>query len=201
MSIDKLNRNVTVTLSVILLFFISIAIVFAKEKEKRQFEGEYWSKGAHFQINGEAVAIAEDGIHDPSNITAMFGLQLPEVAMGDFPRDEAGLTDWVQALRKGHIAPRSDLTGMGIDLKPLDLDIVFTDTEAMPNVLFPHAAHTEWLSCNTCHPYLYQKKKGTSNISMTDVLNGKSCGLCHGKIAFAPTKNCMRCHSVSDGKK
>jgi len=165
-----------------------------------KFNGQFWSKGTHFQVTGKSVPIAEDGIHDPSNITAMFGLQLPEMAMGDFPRDSAGLTDWVQALKKGHIAPRSDVEGIGPDLNPIDLDIIFADTGTMPKVLFPHRQHTEWLACKNCHPAIFVKKKGANDIKMTDVLTGKFCGVCHGKIAFAPTKNCMRCHSVASSK-
>lgn len=163
-----------------------------------KLEGEFWSKGAHFQVTGEAVPIAEDGIHDPTNITAMFGLQLPEVAMEEFPRDSAGLIDWVQALAKGHIEPRSDLNGLEPPLKPIDLDIIFGNTGAMPKVLFPHRAHTEWLACKNCHPAIFVEKKGANSFKMMDVLQGKYCGVCHGKIAFAPTKNCMRCHSVAN---
>lgn len=181
------------------IFLGITALPVAAEKDK--FEGEFWSKGTHFQITGESVPIAEDGIHDPTNISAMYGLQLPEEAMGEFPRDTAGLIDWVQALKQGHIAPRSDLHGVGEDLKPIDLDIIFPDTGAMPKVLFPHRQHTEWLACKNCHPDIFVKKKGANNIQMADVLSGKYCGVCHGKIAFAPTKNCMRCHSVSDDKK
>jgi len=178
-----------------------IAFFLTSVQAAEEFKGEFWSKGTHFQITGEAVPIAEDGIHDPANITAMFGLQLPEVAMGDFPRDGAGLTDWVQALNKGHIAPRSDIEGTGPDLKPFDLDLLFTDTGAMPNVVFPHRAHTQWLACKNCHPAIFKKKKGSADIKMADVLGGKYCGVCHGKIAFAPTKNCMRCHSKPVAKK
>ena len=180
---------------------ILLAVISASAVAKdNKFEGQFWTKGTHFQVTGEAVPIAEDGIHDPSNITAMFGLQLPEVAMGEFPRDSAGLTDWVQALNQGHIAPRSDLNGTGEDLKPFDLDIIFPDTGAMPKVLFPHRQHTQWLACKNCHPDIFVKKKGANDIKMTDVLTGKFCGVCHGKIAFAPTKNCMRCHSVASKK-
>lgn len=161
-----------------------------------QAEEEFWSKGTHFQITGKAVSLAEDGIHDASNEAVISAKQQPVDAMKDFPRDSIGLLDWVQTLRKGHIHPRSDILGEGPDLKPTDLDIVFSDTGAMPNVLFSHKSHTEWLACKNCHPAIFKEKKGSSDILMKDVLQGKFCGLCHGKIAFAPTKNCMRCHSV-----
>lgn len=187
-------------LTTALFVIISLAgNVFAEEPKK--YEGEFWSKGTHYQVTGETVPIAEDGIHDPTNISALFGLQLPEEALVDFPRDSAGLTDWVQALEKGHIEPRSDLEGTGPALKPLELDIIFANTGSMPKVLFPHKQHTEWLACKNCHPDIFVQQKGANKFNMMDVLTGKYCGVCHGKIAFAPTKNCFRCHSVPDAKK
>jgi len=180
--------------------FFPVARLRRKQHLKINLKVNFGVKESHFQVTGEAVPIAEDGIHDPTNITAMFGLQLPEVAMGAFPRDSAGLTDWVQTLNKGHIAPRSDMNGTGPDLKPIDLDIIFSDTGAMPKVLFPHRQHTQWLACKNCHPAIFVKKKGANDIAMMDVLSGKFCGVCQGKIAFAPKKNCMRCHSVSTTK-
>lgn len=181
----------------ILVAMITVGLMaMAVAEEKDKFSGEFYSKAKSFQLDGEVILIAEDGIHDPSNITAIYGLQMPADAMAHFPRDSVGLIDWVQTLNKGHIAPRSDLNGTGPDLKPIELDIMFSDTGAMPGVLFPHKQHTQWLACKNCHDGIFQKKKGSSNIKMEDVLNGKYCGVCHGKIAFAPTRNCMRCHSV-----
>lgn len=185
-------------LIILAVFGLSFSLM-AEEKDK--FDGQFWSKGAHFQIDGKVVPIAEDGIHDPSNISAMYGLQQPVEAMEYFPRDSAGLIDWVQAMKEGHVAPRSDLLGEGDNLKPLDLDIIFPDTGAMPQVLFPHKAHTEWLACKNCHPDIFVEKKGANSIQMNDVLTGKFCGVCHGKIAFSPVKNCMRCHSVEKPEK
>ena len=166
-----------------------------------KFEGQFWQTADHFQTTGKIIPLEEDGIHDPANESAMFALQRPIEAMGDFPRDNAGLTDWVKVIAEGHINPRSDITGEAPPLKPIDLDIVFTDTGAMPNVLFPHKQHTEWLACSNCHPALFKKEKGSTNIKMDDIFQGQFCGLCHGKIAFAPTKNCMRCHSVKKAAK
>jgi len=198
MSIPLIQKMIKSTIPLGCLGLVCTTALIAEEKK---FEGQFWSKGTHFQITGKPIPLGEDGIHDPSNESAMFALQPPEEAMGAFPRDSAGLTDWVQALRKGHIAPRSDLLGEGEDLKPVDMDILFTDTGAMPNVLFSHKVHTEWLACKNCHEGIFVKKKGGNDIKMEDVLSGKYCGVCHGKIAFAPTKNCMRCHSVAPDKK
>lgn len=186
--------------AIYILILMNVSSV-SSASEPGKFEGQFWSKGTHYQITGEVVPIAEDGIHDPTNISGMYGLQQPVEALEFFPRDSAGLIDWVQALKQGHIAPRSDVEGTGEDLKPIDLDIVFTETGAMPQVLFPHRQHTEWLACKNCHPAIFKKKKDASPIKMTDILGGKYCGVCHGKIAFAPTKNCMRCHSIPKKKK
>ncbi|KAF0192820.1 MAG: hypothetical protein FD165_590 [Gammaproteobacteria bacterium] len=151
-------------------------------------------RGKHFQTEGKVVPVEKDGIHDPVNASVGY-LQPPHVAMTDFPRDSAGLTNWVETVDKGLIAPRADLLGHA-QMKLLDTDIIFADTGAMPKVRFPHKAHTEWLDCSNCHPAIFKQQKGTSNIAMTDVLQGQYCGVCHGKVAFAPTLNCMRCHSV-----
>jgi c(7)-type cytochrome triheme protein len=76
------------------------------------------------------------------------------------------------------------------------MDIIFTDTGSMPYVRFPHLSHTLWLDCSNCHPSIFVQKKGANNIAMTDILQGRFCGLCHGKVSFPPTLNCTRCHSV-----
>lgn len=189
-------NNMTKKIFTIGLILAAIIPSVAMTEEKDKYAGEFYNSGKHFQLDGEVVLIAEDGIHDPSNITAMYGLQLPADAMGQFPRDNAGLIDWVKTLNSGLIAPRSDINGTGPDLKPIDLDILFSNTGAMPKVLFPHKQHTQWLACKNCHDDIFKQKKGSSKFKMVDVLNGKYCGVCHGKIAFSPTRNCMRCHSV-----
>ena len=178
------------------LSFTSIAI----HAVENTYDGEFWNKGKHFQLNGDIVKLADDGIHDPDNNSVHYVLQQPVDAMKDFPRDDAGIIDWVKTLESGMIAPRSDITGDAPPLKPLDLDIIFENTGQMPHVKFPHRPHTMWLTCSNCHPDIFVQKKGANNFKMADVLNGKFCGLCHGKVAFPPTKNCMRCHSVPQKK-
>ncbi len=155
------------------------------------------NRGKHYQTEGEVTPVPKDGIHDPSN-DAVHVLQNPYEAMVDFPRDSVGIVNWVETVKQGLIAPRADLHGE-TEKKTLDMDIIFTDTGKMPHVRFPHLSHTLWLDCKNCHPAIFKQKKGANDIAMTDVLTGKFCGLCHGKVAFPPTKNCMRCHSVPQG--
>jgi c(7)-type cytochrome triheme protein len=154
-----------------------------------------WSSGQHFQTEGEVVSIAEDGIHDPTNPAVTEILQEPVEAMRDFPRDEKGLIDWVRVLEEGKIQPRQSLNG-DEEMYVADFDIIFGNTGSMPNVRFPHKAHTEWLTCANCHPAIFLPQKGGNPVNMASIIQGRYCGVCHGKVAFPPTRNCGRCHSV-----
>jgi c(7)-type cytochrome triheme protein len=156
----------------------------------------FWSKGQHFQLKGEVVNVEDDGIHDPSNVTVKY-LQQPYDAMATFPRDSAGIIDWVKVLDQGLIDPRKSVDGTG-EMFAVDFDIIFKNTASMPNVRFPHRAHTEWLTCANCHPAIFIPQKGANPISMNEIIQGKYCGVCHGKVAFPPTMNCGRCHSVAN---
>jgi c(7)-type cytochrome triheme protein len=148
-----------------------------------------------FQIDGDTVPVNKDGIHDPEN-DAIEILQQPVEAMAEFPRDKKGNVDWVKTLEKGLIEPRADMYGEE-KLTPKVLDIVLKETSGMPNVLFPHRQHTQWLTCKNCHPAIFKEKQGANDITMETILTGKACGVCHGKVSFPPTKNCYRCHSVT----
>jgi c(7)-type cytochrome triheme protein len=51
--------------------------------------------------------------------------------------------------------------------------------------------------CMDCHTDIWQQKKGTAKMKMSEMNEGKWCGKCHnGDKAFStqdPT-NCMTCH-------
>lgn len=155
-----------------------------------------WERsGGHFQLSGERVRTSLDGIRDPGGEAAEV-FQDPYDAMGRFPRDAGGLIDWVRALNRGLIDPRQSLDGSR-QMFTVDFDILFTNTQSMPWVRFPHLQHTEWLTCANCHPVPFIPKQGANPVSMSAIIQGEFCGLCHGRVAFAPTMNCGRCHSVS----
>lgn len=151
--------------------------------------------GRHFQTHGEVVAVEDDGIHDPAN-EAVSILQDPATAMADFPRDAKGIIDWVRVLDEGFINPRMSLSGEQV-MFPVDFDIIFKNTESMPWVRFPHRAHTIWLTCKNCHPKIFLPQQGGNPVTMSAIIQGKYCGVCHGKVAFPPQMHCGRCHSVS----
>lgn len=161
---------------------------------QQEQDAPLWSRGAHFQLRGEIVPVAEDGIHDPSG-EAVIILQQPHEAMAGFPRDTSGQLDWVKTLERRLIEPRTSLDG-SMDMFPVDFDIIFKNTQSMPWVRFPHLQHTEWLTCANCHPAIFIPQAGANPVSMSAIVQGDFCGVCHGKVAFSPTLNCGRCHSV-----
>jgi c(7)-type cytochrome triheme protein len=124
-------------------------------------------------------------------------LQQPGEAFGGLPRDGRGKPDWVRALREGAIQPRGAVAGAGAPVPALDLDIVMKNTAQMPWVRFPHAAHTQWLVCGNCHDALFAPRTGANPTTMTRILQGESCGTCHGTVAFTALYTCERCHSVA----
>ena len=140
--------------------------------------------------------LSEDGLHDPEN-PALKLLQQPQEALSVLPSDSAGnKVDWIRALQQGLIQPRGTLTGEGEE-KILDLDIVMTADKggSVPAVLFPHKPHTELLDCSNCHDRIFAREAGKTPISMMAILDGESCGQCHGAVSF-PLTECARCHSV-----
>ena len=77
----------------------------------------------------------------------------------------------------------------------MDLNIVREVKGSMPDVVYPHKQHTEWLDCSNCHPAIFKPQKGANQMSMAGILLGEGCGVCHGKVAF-PVAECRRCHSA-----
>ena len=141
----------------------------------------------------------EDGIHDPAGPGAA-QLQTPKQAFIDLSKGKSGnYIDWVKSLEDKKINPRYDK--IDTDAKPvvMDLNIVHEVKGSMPNVVYPHKQHTEWLDCSNCHPAIFIPQKGANDISMAAILLGEKCGVCHGKVAF-PVSECRRCHSQKKQK-
>ena len=131
------------------------------------------------------------GIIDPS----------PDVvSLQQLPVDGYGFVDWGKAITDGIIAPRESINGKppirSEDAQAFSGDILIKSRmKFMPDVIFPHSAHTEWLKCSTCHPGIFKKKAGATPITMSGIWKGQFCGRCHDKVAF-PTRNCFKCHSA-----
>jgi c(7)-type cytochrome triheme protein len=143
------------------------------------------------RINRPAV---DSGIHDPANDMTL-QLQPPATAFATLPRSTAGNhVDWVKALDGKAIAPRWDRNDPAAAAVVMDLNIVREVKGSMPDVVYPHKQHTEWLDCSNCHPAIFVPQKGANQISMAAILLGQKCGVCHGKVAF-PVSECRLCHA------
>ena len=117
------------------------------------------------------------------------------------PKDKSGKPDMVRALNEKLISPKPGIDPKAKDQAPfsLDVDLVPKGQPAM-KIVFSHKYHTQWLGCPSCHPALFKMKKGADDIKMAQLYSGKSCGICHGKVAFAVT-TCGRCHKAMGGGK
>ncbi|MFN0316309.1 MAG: c(7)-type cytochrome triheme domain-containing protein [Burkholderiales bacterium] len=136
----------------------------------------------------------ESGIHDPANDGTLI-LQHPRDAFAALPKGKSGnYIDWVKALDEKKIQPRFDIADPKVEPMVMDLNIVREVKGSMPDVVYPHKQHTEWLDCSNCHPAIFVPQKGANQISMAAIILGEKCGVCHGKVAF-PISECTRCHS------
>lgn len=141
---------------------------------------------------------AQDGIHDPAGSGTKL-LQSPRDAFAQLPKGKSGnYVDWVQAIEGDKVQPRYDRVDPNAKPIVMDLNIVREVKGSMPNVVYPHKQHTEWLDCSNCHPAIFIPQKGANQISMAAILLGEKCGVCHGKVAF-PVAECRRCHSQAKG--
>jgi c(7)-type cytochrome triheme protein len=137
---------------------------------------------------------SQDGIHDPGNAGTRL-LQPPQAAYQGLPAGNAGnRVNWVAALDKKGIQPRWDALDAKAEAMVMDLNIVREVKGSMPDVVYPHKQHTQWLDCSNCHPAIFIPQKGANQISMASILMGEKCGACHGRVAF-PVSECRLCHS------
>lgn len=145
-------------------------------------------------ISRRWLPLAKDGVHDPRNPGIKL-LQEPAEALSTLPADSAGnRVRWVAALETGAINPRTNLRPE-TQVRVLDSEIIISKWGSMAAVKFPHRPHTLWLDCSNCHDHLFKTQAGSNKYSMTAILEGEQCGLCHGAVAF-PLTECNRCHSV-----
>jgi c(7)-type cytochrome triheme protein len=143
------------------------------------------------------LPIASDGIHDPES-PGLRVLQEPAEALGGLPRDTAGnKVDWMRALERGLIRPRSNIDP-GTTVRLRTTEVLLKNTSNAFMVRFPHRQHTAWIDCVSCHDGLFEMKAGATRLNMLMILSGEKCGQCHGAVAF-PLTECARCHSVARG--
>lgn len=105
--------------------------------------------------------------------------------------------DWEKAEEMGLIKPVDFLEGISIPRKSLTAQKDFALSPrlpGMPEITFSHAKHTVWNGCELCHPEIFSAvKKGQVKYTMSEIFDGKYCGVCHVNVAF-PLQDCQRCH-------
>jgi c(7)-type cytochrome triheme protein len=138
--------------------------------------------------------LENDGVHDPRN-PGIGQLQQPAEALAPLSMAATQLT-WLPAVSRGSgaINPRTSLFPETV-VRLREDEIVIAKFGSMPAVRFPHRQHTLWLDCANCHDGLFKAQAGANRFSMTAILNGEQCGVCHGAVAF-PLTECNRCHNT-----
>ena len=122
------------------------------------------------------------------------GLGWHPAALEGLPTDRFGLVDWVAALEQGKINPRSSVQPDAPEAPPFDMNIMMqSKTGMIEGAYFPHKTHTTWMSCDSCHIKIFMPLAGSNDLTMSTIVKGQACGVCHGKVAF-PLNDCTRCH-------
>lgn len=105
--------------------------------------------------------------------------------------------NWEKAEEMGMIKLIDQLEGISVKMDPLPIQKDFSITSkigGMPDIIFSHQKHTVMIGCEICHPDIFTVKMGLTKYSMTEMFDGKYCGVCHDSVAF-PQMDCQRCHS------
>ena len=103
------------------------------------------------------------------------------------PENKFNRLQWSEVIRRG-IDPIASID----ENAPDEINITVTAKKGyMADVAFPHSVHSYWLSCDNCHPAIFNRKSW--GLTMDKILHGEYCGRCHDKVAF-PIRECYRCH-------
>jgi c(7)-type cytochrome triheme protein len=115
----------------------------------------------------------------------------------NLPRLFGDLIDWEKAEKQGKIKPIDYLEGISYKREALKAQKDFAmEVRSLrwADVIFSHKKHIVWNGCEVCHPLIYQSsKKGTVRYTMTEIMEGESCGVCHVSVAFSVWL-CRKCH-------
>lgn len=182
-----------------LSLFFDITPPTAQEKAAEAAAKQAEAKAAAAQAAAQAggLAVAEEEGERPEIEAILDWEQASEM----LPKDDIDEVDWMAALREGVIKPRAQILGQGDpQARVFKFDFYFAGPDPESDAFFPHSSHTEWLTCESCHPAIFPYRDlglaGSENhgITMDQVFEGEYCGKCHGTVAFV-LDSCNRCHS------
>ncbi len=192
-----------------LVLNLSVSNLFALSEEERDQQTKKAIDHLCAQVlQSNCGASQEDFLKEFLNDLELFSIteELEQIpgdmpAFSALPKDQFGMINWNRSVSEGIIRPLGSLQGEETPYEGfLDNLLLFqVKVYFMADVLFPHGMHTYWVSCDSCHPKPFSKERGSNKFNMQDIIDGKYCGKCHGKVAFPPGtyKNCRRCHSIT----
>jgi c(7)-type cytochrome triheme protein len=75
-----------------------------------------------------------------------------------------------------------------------------SEKQGVRPVVFPHWFHRIRFRCKVCHHELgFKMRAGANLVTMTDIIDGRFCGMCHNnQVAWGPDR-CDLCHSGKPG--
>jgi len=77
----------------------------------------------------------------------------------------------------------------------LDLDIQMTPKSALAGTtIFSHKTH-RWVDCAACHSGMFDAAAAVAPVPPADIIGGKYCAVCHGKVTSDLVAQCQRCHA------
>ncbi len=149
---------------------------------------------------GKLAGIGDPNVPASASVKAGLGWHPAALEATGLPKDRYGLIDWAAIVRKNMIKPRHSINPNDSEMPPMDLDIIIkAKGDYVNDVKYPHWIHTYWLKCEVCHATkggaIFIPARGSNNMTMVGIVQGKWCGRCHGKVAF-PLTDCQRCHTV-----
>ena len=148
----------------------------------------------------QASKSASDDVVEPADADEFVG-EMYQIGLGwhptdleNFPTDKFGLVDWVATLDEGLIHPRGSIAVNAVEGVPFDMNVLMpSKTGMIAGAHFPHKTHTTWMGCDSCHIKIFIPLAGSNDLTMSTIVEGKACCVCHGKVAF-PLNDCARCH-------
>ncbi|MBE9554200.1 MAG: hypothetical protein IMF05_12130, partial [Proteobacteria bacterium] len=137
-----------------LSLFFDITPPTAQEKAAEAAAKQAEAKAAAAQAAAQAggLAVAEEEGERPEIEAILDWEQAAEM----LPKDDIDEVDWMAALREGVIKPRAQIMGQGDpQAKLFKFDFYFAGPDPESDAFFPHSSHTEWLTCESCHPAIF----------------------------------------------
>ncbi len=76
----------------------------------------------------------------------------------------------------------------------------YSDAAGVRPVIFPHWFHRIRFRCKVCHHELgFEMRVGANDVTMSDLAEGRFCGMCHDNQIAWGLENCDLCHSAKPG--